>query len=127
MDWIADYIGLPFKEHGRDRNGCDCWGLVCCTYREQLGIELPLYTDYQHTKDPAISHLIVAGSQLWSGVINPRPFDVAVFNIYGRPMHVGLVVSPGRMLHIERGIDACIQDYTGHAWGKRLEGIYRYG
>jgi len=34
------YIGLPFKHHGRDVDGIDCWGLPMLYYKEVLGVEL---------------------------------------------------------------------------------------
>lgn len=26
--WWNEYVGLPFADKGRTREGCDCWGLV---------------------------------------------------------------------------------------------------
>ena len=37
-------VAVPFLEHGRDRDGWDCWGLICCGYRDVLGIEIPRYS-----------------------------------------------------------------------------------
>jgi len=41
--WIADYVGLPFKAHGRERNGVDCWGLVRLVLAERFRLALPSY------------------------------------------------------------------------------------
>jgi cell wall-associated NlpC family hydrolase len=31
--WAADYVGIPFREHGRSRDGADCWGLYWLSRR----------------------------------------------------------------------------------------------
>lgn len=38
MIWSDRFIGIPFEDHGRARAGCDCWGLVCLIYQEELAI-----------------------------------------------------------------------------------------
>lgn len=43
LEWINDYIGVPYRPNGRERDGWDCWGLVLAVYRERLGLELPDY------------------------------------------------------------------------------------
>jgi cell wall-associated NlpC family hydrolase len=40
--WVADNIGLPFVEAGRDRSGVDCWGLARLVWCEQGGCVVPL-------------------------------------------------------------------------------------
>lgn len=124
------YIRIPFKEHGRGPYGADCWGLACIIFREELGIELPLMAgDYDDTRDKKISELIKAGSVAWNVVARglEKTFDIAVFRMLGRPMHIGVVVKPGRMIHCERGSGVYLTDYNIEGqWDRRLEGFYRY-
>jgi cell wall-associated NlpC family hydrolase len=45
--WVEQYIGIEFRDLGRDRDGCDCWGLVRLVILKQARVELPsLATGY---------------------------------------------------------------------------------
>ena len=37
--WAGAYVGIPYRDHGADRSGCDCWGLVRLVYRERARID----------------------------------------------------------------------------------------
>lgn len=125
-----DYIRIPFEDHGRTRDGADCWGLTCIIYAEQLGIELPSLTGYSDTKDRfRISDIIKSESSSWEFIKigEEKPFDVAVFRMLGMPMHVGVVVEHGLMIHSERGSGVYItRYYKENQWDRRLEGFFRY-
>ncbi len=64
--WSTAYIGLPYRDHGRDRSGVDCWGLAVLVYRDVLGIELPSYAEgYVSTNERAeIADLIAERQQV---------------------------------------------------------------
>ena len=129
--WVTPYIGLPFKPHGRDRNGVDCWGLVRLVLAERFAVNLPSYADgYGSTEDARdIGRLIRGELNPWRPVPSgaEQPGDVVLLRLMNQPMHVGLVVDPGWMLHIEEGIDACLERYDGARWRQRVLGLYRYG
>ena len=128
--WVADYVGLPFKEHGRDRDGTDCFGLVRAVLAERFGLHLPAYVEgYASTEDAEDIARIIRGEMApWRPVPAgaERPGDVVLTRMLNHPMHVGLVVAPGWMLHIEEGIDADLDRYDGARWRRRMIGIYRH-
>ena len=122
------YVGISFAEKGRDRSGCDCWGLVRLVLREQFGQDLPDLSDgYATTKDAdSILSLYEGEKSNWQRVTDGQAGDVIVLRIKGRPTHVGIVIEPGRMLHVDRGIDAATERYDGPHWRSRVEAIYRH-
>jgi cell wall-associated NlpC family hydrolase len=128
ISWSAAYIGLPWRDHGRDRAGCDCWGLVRLVYREQLGIDLPSHDDYATADDGRVVARLVEGGRGdggWIEITEPQPFDVAVFRMASWASHVGLVVAAPAMLHM-RGGAAKVENLTSALWSSRLVGIWRH-
>tara|TARA_A100000171_G_scaffold28305_3_gene26443 strand:+ start:3199 stop:3582 length:384 start_codon:yes stop_codon:yes gene_type:complete len=122
---FSEYIGIPFQAGGRDRCGCDCWGLLRLIYKERLGVDLPAYTGYDRPLGERAAALIQEGRTEWEAVSRPEPMDAVLFKVGGRPNHIGLVVVPGLMIHSATGKDSCIESYNRPLWRSRIEGFYR--
>jgi cell wall-associated NlpC family hydrolase len=129
MSWAVDYLGIPEIDHGRDRTGCDCWGLCRLVLREVAGIDAPGYDEgYVSADEAAEVTVLIAGatsSPLWRRVEDPRSFDIAIIRKGGLARHAGIVVQPGMMLHMWGG-HARIERYDGDLWRNRLVGFYRW-
>lgn len=129
MAWTDNYIGIPFKRDGHDRNGIDCWRLVVLVYREMLGIQLPSYQGIFSNTSP--SSLLGAVKQMrierekWIPVSCPDPFDVVTLRINGL-FHVGIAINRAEMLHIDEQTDSVIERFSGLLWKNRVEGFLRY-
>jgi cell wall-associated NlpC family hydrolase len=132
--WVADYIGLPFADNGRTRDGVDCFGLLRLVLSERFGIHLPAFAGaVVSTEDAAeIARIIRGEMQPWAEIPkgHARAGDVVLMRLRNQPCHVGLVVSPVRsgawMLHAEVGTDSCLDSYDGARWRGRVIGIFRY-
>lgn len=128
--WAGYYIGLTFREHGRTNAGTDCWGLVRLVLQEQFAAVLPSYAaDYQSSTDAEeLGRLIGQEAEKWIAVPagEERLGDVVLLRMRGAPMHVGLVLGDGRMLHIEKHINSAIEEYRGKRWCERVTGFYRH-
>ncbi|TXH82816.1 MAG: phage tail protein [Rhizobium sp.] len=128
--WTTSYVGLPYALLGRDRRGADCWGLAVLIYAEQLEIALPHYADgltspEEHAELAALIN-DVASVGPWKPAAYPRAFDIAVFRRGREETHVGIVVSPGLMLHTSADDHSRLEHYGTGRWGNRLAGIYRH-
>jgi probable lipoprotein NlpC len=127
---LNDYIGLPFAERGRTRDGLDCWGLLALVYRERLGIELPSFAEaYTTTQDgELLSDLIAGNLGPWRDVARgqERTGDGVLMTLAGQPRHVGIVAMPGRVLHIERDMGSVIEPYTSPRISRRIVGFFRH-
>jgi cell wall-associated NlpC family hydrolase len=130
--WAASAVEkqIPFLAHGRSYEGLDCWGLVWLAYKECKGIILRSGTEEYQPKDiydfDKISRLISKYKPEWTPVEKGRAGDVILLRLTGRPIHVGLVLANGRMLHIEKGINVCVERYSSPVWKDRIVGIYRH-
>lgn len=128
--WTEKFIGLPYREFGRDCAGCDCWGLAKVIYQEELGISLPDYLGYSSIEELGELAAVIAGavvSPLWVPVSGKAiAFDIAVFRRGRLDTHVGIVVRHGLMIHIARDDCAKIETYRTGAWSHRLTGHYRH-
>ncbi|MDD3492347.1 MAG: NlpC/P60 family protein [Candidatus Thermoplasmatota archaeon] len=114
-------IGVPFKPDGEDFSGWDCWGLLRSFYRLCLGVVL---TDYRQR--PLLDSFETEMAR-WQE-IDPgqaRPGDGVLMR--GEPFHVAVVIARTRMLHVTRGADTTLEDFTSVRWGHRVVGIYRRG
>lgn len=137
--WVLPYIGVPFVDRGRDPDiGLDCWGLVRLVMADRAGILLDSLqvseSDYR-----AVTNEIVLAQQSyeWTAVKagEERELDVAEMTwpvkVEGQwrhePLHVGIVVYPGWLLHIERSTASMLSPYlSDQRVGRRIIGYWRH-
>ncbi len=130
-DWVAEYIGIPYVEDGRDRAGLDCFGLLGLIWRERYGADLLRYDGPHWRKgaDPreigaAIAHEVSRYAEIAAG--EEKEGDGIILRMRGHPLHLGLVVSPGWMVHVHETAASCLENYRGMAWNRRVIGFRRY-
>ena len=117
-------IGVPFLEHGRDYDGWDCWGLVVCAFRDVLGVEVPDYvvdhTRYNKSGYRQITQCFEDRNGGFWQQTDCQPMRVACIFRRGLLIHAGLCVDKRRILHVERGIETCLERITRF----NVEGFY---
>jgi cell wall-associated NlpC family hydrolase len=132
MHWSRDYVGLPWQFAGRSRDGVDCWGLLWLVYRDVLKVEVASYA--RATIDAPEREQIatlMAGELVKSPWVDVQPgqereFDMAVFKRAGIDSHVGIVVEPGRMLHITHGAESRVERSDQGRWKSKLIALHRH-
>ena len=127
--WVSPFVGLPFAARGRDaRRGLDCWGLVVVVYRDRLGLELPIWDEYDDVRDrERLDQVVAAALPSFARVAEPRAGDVVLFRIAGHLCHVGVVADPPWFLHaLEQTHGSVVDRLDSPAWARRVEGYYRW-
>lgn len=126
-EFIVKAIKVPFVDKGREYSGWDCWGSVCCFYRDVKGVILPQYLDYDSsTEYRQLQELISKNSKKWQRVEKPDCGDVAVFNLSGMPCHTAVVVDGKMAIHAEKKAGTFLESLKSPIWEKRIEGFYRH-
>ena len=131
MSWSDAYLGLPWADLGRDREGCDCYGLARLVYAEQLGIELPSYAGaYVGAAERAeIAALLSEAEQdgPWRRVEGrPQAFDILLFRRGRLRSHVGIAIDARMMLHMDGETQARVARLDAPRWRSRFAGAFSH-
>jgi len=126
--WYNKYVGIPYKDKGRDSTGVDCWGLVRLIYNEQYGTQLPSFSEYYESGVTlGIQETIAQQKENWYRVESPEPGDVILFKVLGHESHLGLYVGANYFIHAMEGVDqVVIQKLNSAEWNRRIAGFFRY-
>ncbi len=102
---IDDLLGIPFKMHGRDKNGFDCYGLVIEVSKRFGHKMVDMFYDYD--KENNLQKLddntynITKGSGLIKTDI-PDTSDVLLFfDNKNRTTHIGVYLSNDNFIHCD--------------------------
>lgn len=128
------YVGIPFRDGGRDRSGCDCWGLVRLVYAGD-GIDLPTYGEIGATEMMRIAREFrreMFVEMTWRRVDDlPRQrLDAVVMRrvgeVDGPAWHIGVMMDGKRVLHTEKATDSVLVPLGHHSVAPRIAGFYRH-
>lgn len=123
MSEYTQYIGIPFKYGGRDRNALDCYGLVMLLYAELKGIELPdinspTYLDKIHSL-MEVEKLKWEPCEIEEGA-------VLMFRVKGYGCHVGYYIGDDKMIHTWEGTGGVTIERLSFSWKHRILGSYKW-
>lgn len=136
--WAMRWIGIPFVDGGRSDAGCDCWGLVRLAMMERAGIQLGEYATVSESDYAAVSAAIGEAKSRgeWESIPegHQNALDVVEMSLpahhNGRasflPLHVGLLVSRGWMLHTEQSTGSRLSSIRDKLIFPRILGYWRH-
>ena len=114
--WVNDYIGIPFKTNGRDRDGLDCYGLIAAVYKDQLGVDIPDW----HVADDSTSTVmetisnglnVELDAQRAHEVAEPKDMDILVLSRMGVAYHVGIYIAGGVLHTVYNSSGSCFESF----------------
>lgn len=127
MMWLTEYLSIPFLSGGRDKNGCDCYGLVRLILMEQYGIILPEFNLYPNALNHNnIENIIERERPLLTGELqeNPAPGLVVLFKTKGFKAHLGFMLTNKDVIHTTAGTGVVIDNINSPKVKNKIEGYY---
>lgn len=130
MEWLNQYIGVPYRSRGRSFRGADCFGIMALIYQHELGIKIPEF-NYTSAKDVRGNAPIISREKrCWNQVSESEisAFDVVLFNITGVEAHIGVLVDSTKKLviHTLAEHDSALIRLDSAQWNRRVAGFYRH-
>lgn len=125
-----DYTGIPFKDKGRDFNGCDCYGLLMLYYKNELGIEI---SDTNITADQPrriFASYLKEVSEHWIEIDKPEKHcGIAMCLNENHPKlvtHFAVMIDEKRVLHTINKCDSMIMPLDDIRIKPFIKGFYRW-
>lgn len=136
--WVSPFIGSPYSDDGKAPGTFNCWTLFAHALKTGFGFDIADYNGPVWAGRDGVEAMaeaaeafarrftIVATGDAWrAGAHLEQPGDAVLLRLSGHPVHIGLVVAKGLMLHTNSSIDACVERYGAPLWRRRIEAFYR--
>lgn len=133
INW-GKYVGLPYKAGGRNFDGTDCYGIAVLVGKEELGIDLPDFTELLYDKDrydidKKEDHILRNLDICWARVKKPyKIFDCLIFNS-GKDCtlinHIGIYIGNNKFIHIIESQTSMISSLDNPYWENKVYGVMR--
>lgn len=120
-------MNVPYKHHGRDEYGLDCYGLIIAIY-SCFGIKLLDINDNydEHWSWQGRDYFAENYHKQWEIVSNPSPLDVVMFkNKKGIVNHGGIVIDRFRFVNARKA-GVVIDKLGSEKWKKSIDNFYRF-
>lgn len=142
--WLDRYMAIPFKDRGRDFDGCDCFGLYMLILANEAGVALG---------EPDASHGInakVAAGKIEAACISgewfevargdgravksaAQKFDVVLMSahvqvgmaVIASDLHIGVALGKGKMIHTEYPMGCSWVSLVADDVVGRVKAVYR--
>ena len=130
MSNLFNLIGIPFKDRGRTKSGCDCMGLAVMTHKE-LGQDIPDFLVQSEDSDEINATFITQlYSSNWTQVESPCVPCIVVFgfdeNHKDMVTHVGTYIGENKVLHILTDKTSNIIKLDHPFFKNKILGFYKY-
>jgi len=126
---IKKYIGIPFKEHGRNFNGLDCYGLLICIFKE-IGINIEDY-NYETTEQfgDINYNLILKNYYKQFQIVEKKDiqeWDIVLIRGNRNLLnHCGIMLDKIKFIHVDKN-GVIISKLIDQPWVRRIDSFYRY-
>jgi len=117
-------VGVPYKHHGRSRQGVDCVGLIVVV-AEELGIELQGHTDYKKVPNPdtLLKGILTHCTRTRGLSITPGNIALMEFSTVTGATHVGIITDLG-ILHAHEVRGYVAEHRINDQWRKRIKATF---
>lgn len=120
-----EYLSVPYRHCGRDRNSVDCAGLILCAYKD-AGVELPPVPTYgRMVKPDFLLKMMNNRFKLIGGINNAELGDVIVLRFSHQPQHLAIFTG-NAIIHSYEKVGKVVEHRLADVWIKRIVGVYRY-
>ena len=130
IPYIRDLIGVPYKVHGRDKKGLDCYGLVIEVFaRAEIKLPDAFYAGTSASENmenyPIIKNLVEEGLNLVP-VEAPKEMCIVCMAMTGKGVsHIGVYIGEGMILHCVQNFGVCVEPLT--KFQHVIKGYYTVG
>jgi len=127
FEMVEKCIGVPFKEHGRDLQGFDCYGIALYILNP-LGYNLPDF-NYDENWAKCGNNYFIENYYKYAKQINRnelQPVDVILFKNDPEVVnHIGIYLGGGKFIHCDRKSGVIISRLNQQPYCRRIDSFYR--